>query len=79
MHKGVLISPVSLSHVHTQVSISIPDIMVAPGTFEDIKNSNMRKIIARRLAESKASVPHSYQTVDCGKSVSLFSIRPHLA
>ena len=28
-------------------------------------NSNMRKVIARRLSESKQTVPHFYLTVDC--------------
>ncbi|WP_076073165.1 pyruvate dehydrogenase complex dihydrolipoamide acetyltransferase [Sphingomonas montana] len=32
---------------------------------ETIKLSNMRKTIARRLAESKQTVPHFYLTVDC--------------
>jgi pyruvate dehydrogenase E2 component (dihydrolipoamide acetyltransferase) len=31
---------------------------------ETVKLSNMRKVIARRLAESKATVPHFYLTVD---------------
>jgi pyruvate dehydrogenase E2 component (dihydrolipoamide acetyltransferase) len=48
------------------VSATIPEIVAAPGSFVDTKNSNMRKVIARRLAESKASVPHSYETVECG-------------
>jgi len=30
-----------------------------------IPNSNMRKVIARRLSESKQTVPHFYLTVDC--------------
>lgn len=38
------------------------------GQFKDTKTTNMRKVIARRLAESKATVPHAYQTVDCGGS-----------
>jgi len=33
--------------------------------FTDIPNSNMRKIIAKRLAESKATVPHLYLTMEC--------------
>ncbi len=33
--------------------------------FEAVKLSNMRKTIARRLTESKQSVPHFYLTVDC--------------
>ncbi len=32
--------------------------------FEAIKLSTMRKVIARRLVESKATVPHFYLTVD---------------
>jgi len=45
--------------------VGIPTIQAGPGTFSDTKNSNMRKVIARRLAESKATVPHAYETVDC--------------
>ena len=33
--------------------------------FERIGHSNMRKVIARRLTESKQTVPHFYLTVDC--------------
>jgi pyruvate dehydrogenase E2 component (dihydrolipoamide acetyltransferase) len=37
-----------------------------PGTpYTDTKLSNMRKVIARRLTESKQQVPHIYLTVDC--------------
>lgn len=53
------IAPAALPPVH------ISEIHAMPGTFADSKNSNMRKIIARRLAESKATVPHVYETVDC--------------
>ena len=31
----------------------------------DIPNSNMRKVIAKRLTESKATVPHSYTSIEC--------------
>ncbi len=34
-------------------------------TYKELPNSNMRKIIARRLTESKQTVPHFYLTVDC--------------
>ena len=38
---------------------------VPPGAnFHQVPNSNMRKVIARRLAESKATVPHWYLTVE---------------
>jgi pyruvate dehydrogenase E2 component (dihydrolipoamide acetyltransferase) len=39
----------------------IPDFGIP---FEDVKLSNMRKVIARRLTESKQQVPHIYLTVD---------------
>jgi pyruvate dehydrogenase E2 component (dihydrolipoamide acetyltransferase) len=33
--------------------------------YTDFKLSNMRKVIARRLTESKQQVPHIYLTIDC--------------
>jgi len=33
--------------------------------YTDVPNSNMRKVIARRLTESKATVPHMYATIEC--------------
>jgi pyruvate dehydrogenase E2 component (dihydrolipoamide acetyltransferase) len=36
----------------------------AAGSFEDIPNSNVRKVIASRLLEAKQSIPHFYLTVD---------------
>ncbi|CEG42168.1 pyruvate dehydrogenase complex dihydrolipoamide acetyltransferase [Plasmopara halstedii] len=33
--------------------------------YEDFPLSNMRKIIAKRLAASKQDVPHSYTSIDC--------------
>ncbi len=36
-----------------------------PSEFTKIPNNNMRKVIARRLTESKQTVPHFYLTVDC--------------
>ena len=37
----------------------------APAGAVEIPNSGMRKTIARRLAESKRTIPHFYLTVDC--------------
>lgn len=34
-------------------------------TYKDFPLSNMRKIIAKRLAASKKDVPHSYSSIDC--------------
>ena len=36
-----------------------------PGSYEEIPHDGMRKTIARRLLESKQTVPHFYLTVDC--------------
>jgi pyruvate dehydrogenase E2 component (dihydrolipoamide acetyltransferase) len=36
-----------------------------PGTYEEVPHDNMRKTIARRLAEAKQTIPHFYLTVDC--------------
>jgi pyruvate dehydrogenase E2 component (dihydrolipoamide acetyltransferase) len=36
-----------------------------PGSFEFVPHDTMRKIIARRLVEAKATIPHFYVTMDC--------------
>ena len=36
-----------------------------PGSYEEIPHDGMRKTIARRLTESKQTIPHFYLTVDC--------------
>jgi pyruvate dehydrogenase E2 component (dihydrolipoamide acetyltransferase) len=45
--------------------------------YTDIPNSNMRKIIAKRLTESKATVPHYYTSIDCSMD-SVMSLRKKL-
>ena len=39
---------------------AVPASETAVGNFKDIPNSNMRKVIARRLTESKQTIPHYY-------------------
>ena len=39
--------------------------MFSEGSYELVPHDNMRKIIARRLVESKQTVPHFYLNVDC--------------
>src|SRR5690606_32628595 len=39
-------------------------VMRNPVEFTKIPNNNMRKVIARRLTESKQQVPHFYLTVE---------------
>jgi pyruvate dehydrogenase E2 component (dihydrolipoamide acetyltransferase) len=33
--------------------------------FTEIPHSNMRRIVAKRMAEAKATIPHFYLTIDC--------------
>ena len=39
--------------------------LFADGSYEEVPHDGMRKTIARRLLESKQTVPHFYLTVDC--------------
>ena len=39
--------------------------LFAEGAYEIIPHDNMRKVIAKRLTESKQTVPHFYLSVDC--------------
>ena len=34
-------------------------------TYDELPNSNIRKVVAKRLTESKQQVPHFYLTIDC--------------
>jgi pyruvate dehydrogenase E2 component (dihydrolipoamide acetyltransferase) len=42
-----------------------PSVGPPAGSYEEIKLSNMRKVIARRLTEAKQTIPHYYLTLDC--------------
>ena len=39
-----------------------------PAAYVDLELSNMRKIIAKRLTESKSTIPHLYMVADCEMS-----------
>ncbi|NXP51044.1 ODPX protein, partial [Heliornis fulica] len=45
--------------------ISTPGQPPAQGTFTEIPASNIRRVIAKRLTESKTTVPHAYAAADC--------------
>ncbi|XP_018412967.1 PREDICTED: pyruvate dehydrogenase protein X component, mitochondrial [Nanorana parkeri] len=45
--------------------ISVPGKPSAVGTFYEIPTSNIRKVIAKRLTESKTTIPHAYASTDC--------------
>jgi len=55
----VAASPAKPALVAAPATVPIPDI-----PHESVKLSSMRKVIARRLTESKQQVPHIYLTVD---------------
>ncbi|KAJ0069345.1 hypothetical protein NL108_004162 [Boleophthalmus pectinirostris] len=45
--------------------LSVPGKPAAPGTFTEIPATNVRRVIAQRLTQSKTTIPHAYATVDC--------------
>ncbi|XP_058383143.1 pyruvate dehydrogenase protein X component, mitochondrial isoform X2 [Diceros bicornis minor] len=45
--------------------VSTPGQPNVVGTFTEIPASNIRRVIAKRLTESKSTIPHAYMTVDC--------------
>ncbi|KAM8939149.1 pyruvate dehydrogenase protein X component, mitochondrial [Pelodytes ibericus] len=58
--------------------VSIPGKPPAAGTFTEIPTSNIRKVIAKRLTESKTTIPHAYATTDCDLAAVL-KLRKELA
>lgn len=62
----ILRADVEAAGVAPKVAASpVAAIVQSASPYEAIPNSNMRKVIARRLTESKQTVPHFYLTVDC--------------
>ncbi|MEO2072330.1 MAG: pyruvate dehydrogenase complex dihydrolipoamide acetyltransferase [Zunongwangia sp.] len=47
-----------------ETSVAAPYVPAGEESFEEIKNSQMRKTIAKRLGESKFSAPHYYLTIE---------------
>lgn len=43
----------------------MPTVPATGAPYEDVPHSSMRRTIARRLSESKASIPHFYLSADC--------------
>jgi pyruvate dehydrogenase E2 component (dihydrolipoamide acetyltransferase) len=54
-------APVPAAFTATPPSSDVPGLP----TYDAIPNTTMRKVIARRLTESKQFTPHFYMTVDC--------------
>ncbi|XP_035251908.1 pyruvate dehydrogenase protein X component, mitochondrial [Anguilla anguilla] len=49
----------------TYPPVSVPGKPGAPGTFTEVPASNVRRVIAQRLTQSKTTIPHAYATIDC--------------
>uniref|UniRef100_A0AAY5ECI6 Dihydrolipoamide acetyltransferase component of pyruvate dehydrogenase complex n=1 Tax=Electrophorus electricus TaxID=8005 RepID=A0AAY5ECI6_ELEEL len=50
----------------------------APGTFTEVPASNVRRVIAQRLTQSKSTIPHAYASVDCDLGA-ILELRKELA
>lgn len=48
------------------------------GTFTEIPASNVRRVIAQRLTQSKTTIPHAYASVDCDMAA-IMNLRKTLA
>ncbi|MCX7337794.1 MAG: pyruvate dehydrogenase complex dihydrolipoamide acetyltransferase [Alphaproteobacteria bacterium] len=66
---------IAVPMVETRAQAPAP--AVTQGGYTDIKLNNMRKVIAKRLTESKQTVPHFYLTIDCNLDV-LMEVRQQL-
>jgi len=63
-YKPSKVSKGSGARVEKQEAIMLPDSYVTEESSEEVAVSQMRKTIARRLAESKFTSPHFYLTID---------------
>ncbi len=60
---AIPMAPPTSSSTISDADVTIPTITTS-GAYEDVKNNSMRKVIAKRLTESKSSVPHFYASVE---------------
>ncbi|XP_073687585.1 pyruvate dehydrogenase protein X component, mitochondrial isoform X2 [Garra rufa] len=58
--------------------VSVPGKPGMPGTFTEIPASNVRRVIAQRLTQSKSTIPHAYASVDCDLAA-VINLRKQLA
>ncbi|XP_015231197.1 PREDICTED: pyruvate dehydrogenase protein X component, mitochondrial [Cyprinodon variegatus] len=58
--------------------LSVPGKPGAPGTFTEIQATNIRRVIAQRLTESKTTIPHAYASIDCDMAA-VMRLRKELA
>ncbi len=55
----------AVASVHTSPALTNTQYAAANSNYTDIPASNMRKVIAKRLTESKSTVPHFYTSIEC--------------
>ncbi|UQY80207.1 pyruvate dehydrogenase complex dihydrolipoamide acetyltransferase [Candidatus Hepatincola sp. Av] len=67
---GTTSSGTTISGIHNNMQATSVNI-TTPSTYEDKPNSGMRKTIAKRLLESKTTIPHYYLTLDCNMTALL--------
>jgi hypothetical protein len=58
-------SPPSASTPLSSFPAASPQDLAGSGIYSDAEASNMRKVIAKRLQQSKHEIPHYYLTVEC--------------
>ncbi|KAF6735629.1 Pyruvate dehydrogenase protein X component, mitochondrial [Oryzias melastigma] len=58
--------------------LSVPGKPGAPGTFTEVPATNVRRVIAQRLTQSKTTIPHAYASIDCDMAAVL-KLRKDLA
>jgi pyruvate/2-oxoglutarate dehydrogenase complex dihydrolipoamide acyltransferase (E2) component len=61
---AVISPPTTAATTSTTTTTSIVIPQASCTSFQDVPNNNMRKIIAKRLTESKRDVPHFYTSVE---------------
>ncbi|KAJ1182284.1 hypothetical protein NDU88_007477 [Pleurodeles waltl] len=72
-------APTTAAHPRPLVPpLSVPGQPPTQGSFSEIPASNIRRVIAKRLTESKSTVPHAYATTDCDLAAVL-KLRKELA
>ncbi|XP_077452378.1 pyruvate dehydrogenase protein X component, mitochondrial [Stigmatopora argus] len=58
--------------------LSVPGKPGTPGTFTELPATNVRRVIAQRLTQSKTTIPHAYASVDCDMAA-VMKLRKDLA
>lgn len=58
--------------------LSLSCLCLFQGTFTELPASNVRRVIAQRLTQSKTTIPHAYASIDCNMAA-VMELRKDLA